>query len=273
MTNTADNADSASALLKDDGAAPSGDEDQQELEVEGEEEEIQTADDEAELGPDVTPTQETQKRFDKFASTITSQQETIDEQAAAIEQLQQGGRFVTSSDEDEPKPDDYEDDAEYSAAKGAWLGERKAIERFNLSQQQDVADQNAYTANRKVDAYVAKIPEIEKTIPDFKKVVDASLLISKDAQGYLTPATEAILEVENGPLVAVHIAKNPLIAKALNRASPTIAAITIARLSYELSANPAPIPKRPDPIDSVDTGAGTAPAGDGLKHIKGLKLE
>ena len=89
----------------------------------------------------------------------------------------------------------------------------------------------------------------------------------------MTPATEAILEADNGPQVAHHIALNPDLAMELNRSTPIKAGMIIARLSDKLSASPAQISKAPAPIESEDAGAGSAAVSDGLKNIGKAKFE
>lgn len=99
------------------------------------------------------------------------------------------------------------------------------------------------------------------------------MLDATDATGNYSPATLAILEADNGPEVAHHIAKNPDIALILNRASPIQAAMKVAQISAELSAKPVKINDDPEPIGSEDTGTGTAAAGDGLLNIDGCTFD
>lgn len=249
----------ATSAIDDEAASSATDAEEQNLNAEGQEPKVEEED------PNVIQTRNTQKRFDKLTQTINSQ-------AQQIEQLQQRPE-VEFDDPGMPKADDFEDDMDFAAAKGAYLGEKAAITRINQSNQAQAQETQRRSLAQTENSYLAKIPGVQKSTPDFQTVVHSSMLLGKDAMGNYTPATMAILEADNGPEVAYHIATNPDIALSLNNASPTQAAMTVARLSIELSAKPANINDNPDPIGSEGSGAGLAAADDGLKHIDGAKFE
>lgn len=210
---------------------------------------------------DVIKTENTQKRFDQLTSTIKQRDAQIDRllQRQPLE-------FV---DKGEPKADDFEDDTEFAAALGEYRSTKATVALINENQQKDSRANEVFDTQQKLDSYNERVPGVVKDTPDFVEVVRAGLLTRTDAQGNLSPAVQAILEADNGPQVAYHIASNPELASSLNHANPIQAAMTVQRLSNQLSAKPSRKPPDTPPIGSEDTGAGAGAADDGLKNIAG----
>lgn len=206
-----------------------------------------------------------QDRFDVFA------QEKRDLRAE-IDQLKRRAP-VEYTDPGAPKADDFDSDIDYAIAKGAHLGEQNAIKRFNDSLAQNEQQQVAFDQQQKVNGYQGRVAEAIKENPDFTRVVQGSLLQQKDQFGQITPATQAILELDNGPAVALHIAQNPAIAASLNQATPMQAAMTVQRLSTDLTARPAQINDNPNPVEDEDKGAGVAASDGEYPNSKGATFE
>jgi len=216
--------------------------------------------------PNVELSRATKLRFSELTQTINSQ-------AAQINNLQQKGP-VEFNDPGMPREEDFENDDDFLVAKGAYQGKKETIELLNQNNAAYQQQQANQTIQGKIDSFAVKRSEAIKSIPDFQTVVQSSLLQQKDAQGNLTPATMAILEADNGPEVAYHIATHPEIASSLNFSTPVQAAMTVARLSIELiSAKPANINKNPPPVGSEGTGAGLAATSNGLLNSKGAVFE
>ncbi len=250
---TADNADSTTA--SDDNAAPStaeGIDELEELEGEQSEEETQDEPEAEEDSPEVILTRNTQKRFDENAAEIRELKERVakNEERGPLE----------FTDLVEPKEEDFDSDIEYAAAKGAYEGTKNTLTLLNKNQERESQQQHQAAANQKTLAYNQQVVEIEKSVPDFKQVVNASLLQTKDANGNLTASAEFIIE-EARPDVALSIGRNPELAQTLNRCTPVQAHKLLIQLADDLSASPAPLNVAPEPITSEDTGAGPAAQG------------
>lgn len=258
--------DNAAATTAIDDKAASSTEDELELTPEGEEEpEVQEDAAAQEEDPKVDYTRKTQKRFDTFTTTI----KTLETQ---LDRLQRK-RPLPQGDSKAPNPDDFDDDVEYARADAAYVATKTVVDLLNQNQVQDEQDQASFDLQQRLDAYNVKIVEIEKDVSDFRTSVNGSMLQTQDVNGDLTPATMAILEAENGPQIALHIAKNPELAQTLNHLSPVQAAMKIATLSAQLTANPAKINKNPPPLGSEGTGTGLAAANDGLENIDGATFD
>ena len=249
-----DNADSAPV---DDDAVSSAELDEdQEPQVDGEPEgEPKTQEED----PNVILTRNTQERFDELTGTIRDQR-------AELDQLKRRSP-VDYTDPGEPKADDFDSDIDFAVAKGAYLGEQRTIKRFNDSLAQNEQQQVEFDQQQKITGYQGKVTEALKENPDFTRIVNGSLLQQRDQFGLMTPATTAILELDNGPAVALHIAQNPAIAASLNQATPMQASMTVQRLSTDLNARPAKINDNPDPIEDADKGAGVAAADGEYPHL------
>jgi hypothetical protein len=254
---TAENAESATA--EDESAASSTVDGEEQSGEESQELESQETD------PDVILTRNTQKRFDELTATIRSQQEQLD----AIKK----GNSISVSSDPEPNADDYDDDVQYAAALGAWKGEQRAIKRFNDSQQESVRRQTQMSVQGKISAYRQRAAEVIKKDTGFVDTINSSLLQTQDANGNFTEATLRIMDYDNGPLIAKHIALNPELATRINRSSPADQAVMIERLSNQLSSGAVKIKASPGPIGSETTGVGLTPARDKLRHIDGATFE
>lgn len=246
-----DNTDSAPV---DDDAVSSAEEDQ-EPQVDGEPQGKPEVKDEdpAEI------TRNVQDRFNELAQEKR-------ELRAEIDQLKRRSP-VDYTDPGVPKADDFDSDIDYAIAKGAYDGEQRAIKRFNDTLAQDEQQQVEFDQQQKITGYQGKVTEALKENPDFTRIVNGSLLQQRDQFGQMTPATQAILEMDNGPAVALHIAQDPNIAASLNQATPMQAAMMVQRLSIDLNARPAKINDNPDPIEDADKGAGVAAADGEYPHL------
>lgn len=267
-----DNADPATAIDDDPASsAEHGTEDGSEVEELLEDGEQPLDGDEPkpeEDDPSVILTRNTQQRFDKLTTTIADQR-------AELDRLNNKAPVDVSS-LTEPNPDDFDDgldDRGYIAAKGAHDGSIATLNLINKTAQEDQQAQAVLNTQQKITSYVQKTEVVKKEITDFETIVKGTMLNAVDADGNYTEATIALLEVENGPQVAYHLAKNPTLAISLNRSTPTQVAMAISRLSVELSASPAKTNDNPAPIGSADKGGGRGAPDDNLPNIKGARFE
>ncbi len=212
-------------------------------------------------------TQNTQNKFDEFGRTIQQLQ------ADNAQLRQDQSRQLDYEDPGAPKAEDFDTDEEFWVAKGTHEATRNMVGVINQNQVKQAQDNAQFDQTQRLNSYNQKAEALKVKEPEFQKVVGASLLHTQDAQGNLTPATQAILAVENGPEVAMHIAMNPQLALRMNQLDPINAGIEVSKLSSQLSAKPAPANAPPAPIGSEDTGTGLAPSSDGLQHIGKASFE
>ena len=256
-----DNADSTTVIDDKTTSSVEGTEDGSEIEelLDGEQPTEKT---EVEEDPGVIQTRNTQKRFDVYAEDARNLR-------AEIAQLKNKAPIDVSS-LSEPKPGDFdegEDDRGYIAAKGAYDGSIATLNLINQSNQKSQQADAVLSTQQKISGYVQKTEAVKKEIPDFEAVVKGTMLDAVDAQGNYTEATIALLEIDNGPEVAYHLAKNSNLAISLNRSTPTQVILTIGRLSQQLSASPAKINDNPPPVGSEDMGSRRGAPVDDLPNL------
>ena len=100
-------------------------------------------------------------------------------------------------------------------------------------------------------AFAERQRTLEKTIPDFRETIE-------DADVSIPQESLAILRhMEDGPLLAYHIAKNPEIAEKLSGQPPYLQAVTLGQISTTLKATPQ-ISKAPPPGKPVQTKPGSS---------------
>lgn len=202
----------------------------------------------------------TAARFENLDSIIKTQQATIDQL-----QVSQGAQI--QQEEGEPREEDFENPDDYLIAKGAFQGTKNVINLINKNRvNQDAAQQN-FAINQKIQAHTGRVQSFQQEHADFQQVINGSMLNVADVNGNLTVAAQVILGEPNSPAIEYHLAANPEVAMALNQANPAQVGAIIARLSDQLTVSPASVNNAPPPVQSEDTGTGTAPASDGLQHI------
>lgn len=162
-----------------------------------------------------------------------------------------------------PKPEDYEDSEKYLEALADWKTELKVKELKEKDAQEAIQQQMRKT----FDAHLERTRKFREEHDDYDEVAaDANIPIPKAVEF-------AIIELDNGPEVAYHLAKNPELAEKLAGMSDVAAVMEIGRLSASLAVNekgaseppasaenPAPektkaVSAAPKPIKPVGAGA------------------
>lgn len=216
--------------------------------------------------PEVILTENTQRRFDTLTGEIKTLREELE-----FERSKNSGTF--DYDGDPPNPDDFDDDTEYTAALARHQTLQELSQRTSKRAQETARERQDRSLDQKLSIYDQRAQEFSKTVEGFQEKINASQLRTVD-NGRLTPATEAILEMDNGPQVALMIANDPALALQLNNSSEQQAWVTVAQLSERLkTASPRVVKKAPEPIGSEDTGAGLAAKGDEYQFLSGATFE
>nr|DAP51287.1 MAG TPA: scaffold Bacteriophage, scaffolding protein [Caudoviricetes sp.] len=150
-----------------------------------------------------------------------------------------------------PARDAFASDADYFEALADWKAEQKVSE-FRKQQQAEALNkaEQTQTATR-FELYQERVSTALDAMPDYHEVVGGS---DVPAEAHVL---EAILDSEQGPQLAYHLAKHPDVAQRLNDMAPVQAAREIGRLEAQLvqPKTETPPPKRttnaPPPINPV----------------------
>lgn len=150
-----------------------------------------------------------------------------------------------------PARDAFASDADYFEALADWKAEQKVSE-FRKQQQAEALNkaEQTQTATR-FELYQERVSTALDAMPDYHEVVGGS---DVPAEAHVL---EAILDSEQGPQLAYHLAKHPDVAQRLNEMTPVQAAREIGRLEAQLAQpkTETPPPRRttnaPPPINPV----------------------
>lgn len=173
------------------------------------------------------------------------------EREAAFWREQATKQSASSTDAPKPTRDAFGSDDEYFEALADWKAEQKVSE-FRKQQQAEALNkaEQTQTATR-FELYQERVSTALEAMPDYHEVVGGS---DVPAEAHVL---EAILDSEQGPQLAYHLAKHPDVAQRLNEMTPVQAAREIGRLEAQLAQpkTETPPPKRttnaPPPINPV----------------------
>jgi hypothetical protein len=174
---------------------------------------------------------------DKYAAQAEAK-EAREELAKAREKLATFNKEPGLDD-----PDINHDQEKFKQKYGAWLQEQNSNTTTAAPQAETAKAEKVAAFGKKVGAFVTETP-------DYYDVV-GKMPIGQDA-------SDAILEMDNGPAVAYYLAQRLDLVDELNDLSPASAALRVLELSRKLG-QPAPnkMTQAPDPVASVTTGGGT----------------
>ena len=147
-----------------------------------------------------------------------------------------------------PIADDFETTEQYLEA----LTDFKAGERFKQLQAEEAQEAEQQEQREIFEAFGERQDKVRAAHDDYDEVVGGNLQIPQSA-------LLAIIELDNGPEVAYHLAKNPELPKKLMDLSPLKAVAEIGRLSAIL-ATPAQEAANPPALRTPEQEAGKPPA-------------
>ena len=144
-----------------------------------------------------------------------------------------------------PRQEDFTDYAEYVKADAVWHAkqEAQAILKATLQEQskaqQSVAQQAA--ERELASTFTKRAAEIAKSLPDYQEVME-------DADQIQVPnhVLGMIRRLDNGPLIAYHMVKNPALAERFNTEPPEMHGVIIGQLSASLKT-PSKVSNAPPP--------------------------
>lgn len=149
-----------------------------------------------------------------------------------------------------PTPDQFQDYGEYIEALTDWKTEQKVNQSLSAREAEREAAQKQQAVAK---TWEERQAAARSTLPDYDQVLGGA-----DVQ-VVRHVADVLLESDQGPALAYHLAKHPEIVQRLNGLSPVAAAREIGRLEAGLSAQASPAPAKlsnaPPPAGHLKTVA------------------
>lgn len=197
--------------------------------------------------------EEPQQKRNPFQERITQLTNRAKEAEARAKELEEQIRVNESAERPEVPPmpslEDFDyDQSAYSRAVTEWISNQQAhqVNQAMTQQQRWQAEQARKQAQQEsINAYQARQAAFEAEHPDFKAAVSQYQFKSQHV-------AEAIINSDNGPALAYHLAKNPDLAQAIESTNPVHALMHLGRIEARLTAPPPVTPsKAPPPVEDV----------------------
>ena len=187
-----------------------------------------------------------QKRFNKITADKWEHKRRADEAERKLAEMQaQAPAQPVVSD----KPLSLEDfDYDEGKLQAAQI-DRQVEQRFAAMQTQQKAAQVQEQQQARASAFNAKAAEFAANVPDYQEAIGQI--------PELPPETlDAVMQSENGPALAYHLAKHLDVADEIASASPMVAAMRLGEISASLKATKPDIKTSaaPAPIEPITSG-------------------
>lgn len=224
-----------------------------------------------------------QKRIDELTSNWREEQRAraatqaqLDRAMVLLEKAMTGkpADAVTTEEDAEPvEPDTgkFTDQTEYNTAYRQYLKdlarhEGRQAAKATQKQERDEAQKRTREEGRRktLESYNANVVKAREKYPDYDAVVYA------ESVPFTAPMTDAIVESDNGPDIAYHLAQNPQEVVRISQLSPRRQLMELGLISAKLAqpAAPAAAPAvakaptipAPKPITPIASGGGAASA-------------
>lgn len=210
-----------------------------------------------------------QKRFDEITAEKYREKARADLLQEEIERLRNPVQKTEASGE--PKREQFEEYEDYLRASAKFEAQqlvKEQMEQFQRTQKESATVSQMEQSRKEKEAkFIERRTAIEKEIPDYREVVE-------DAD-YNLPAhaVNLIVELEEGPLIGYHLAKNPALAAQFNGKSPEMQGFLMAQLVSTLKSAPkvssAPAPGKP--VSSSKASSSTEPPSDPEQYLAWAK--
>lgn len=198
------------------------------------------------------------KSIDKRFAELTAEKhearalaKQLADQNAAILALM-GGQKNTQNQpvSGEPTREQFGEYEDFVTARAEYRAEQKAKQLFesHVKEQQQAAENTAQQqrASQTERLFVERKNEVAKTLPDYNEVLE-------DWEPSLPQSVERmIIDLEEGPLIAYHLAKNPALEKKFQGQSVAMQGVILGQLLATLKA-PAKVTQAPEPGKPVGT--------------------
>ncbi len=191
-----------------------------------------------------------QRRFDEITADKHAalrlaevERQRATELSQQIEQLRQGG----NKPQGEPQRDQFESYEDYLDAKVEYRATKIAEERlgkFEETHQQRSSVQEEHQRVRQLEQrFIENRLALEKDYPDYREVIeDWEPVLGEEA-------VRTIVQLDEGPLLTYHLAKNPSLEQRLQKTPPHMLGVEIGKILASLKSPPkassAPPPGKP----------------------------
>lgn len=170
---------------------------------------------------------------DKYAERQA--RETLEKQNRDLMELLKGGVKPVAHSDGKPQQDQYTDFAEFVKADAVWSSTQAAkahIEQYTKTQQEASQRQSiAQSESAAAAAYAQRAAATAKSVPDFDEVMaEADVDVPM-------PVLSMIRQLDNGPLVAYHMVKNPALAQKFITMHPSMHGVLLGQLSATLKGS------------------------------------
>lgn len=202
-----------------------------------------------------------QKRMDELTADKYAERKRADDLAATnariLALLEGRNGASTKAESGEPNPEDYAgNDAGYwrAVAKYEASEAAKAVVNQQLKESSEQAKRQTEEQKEQQVAkeFVARRKEAEKSIPDYKDVVsDWTPSVPQSVQNML-------IRLEDGPLIAYHLAKNPQLEEQFNEQPDYMHGVLLGQLLSTIKSTTKTTTNAPSPGKPVASKAGTS---------------
>jgi len=201
--------------------------------------------------PPAPPTaEELQKKFDRDAAMQRRRYEkdlqAEREQRIRLEERLNQIKPTVSSDSEMPTIDKFDNFDDYVTAKAEYIASKKIESTLSEREKRQEAEKAQAAQQQTVEAWNKRVAAAD--IPDFHDVVSASDVPMTSVM------QQAIMESENGPKLAYHLATNPEDAERIARMTP-IGAVRALTLIEEGLKKPVAVSQATPPIKPVGSKA------------------
>ena len=215
-----------------------------------------------------------QQSINQRFAEITAEKKAAEKMAQDLLQLvQQQGQPVQTQDTGEPQRDKFDSYEEYLVAKTAWTATQttqRMLEQAAQKQNQERSAEQAAEAERKATQdYAARYAKAVKDIPDFAETMaDADVQVPNGV-------AKMIKLLDNGPIVAYHLQKNPGLAARFATAPAELHGVILGEISSSLKTTTqlsnAPPPGKPGGVTSKPAATSEDPPEDPAAYMKWAK--
>lgn len=150
-----------------------------------------------------------------------------------------------------PTPDKFADYAEYIEALTDWKTDQKVSQALAAREAQEQEARQRAEAEARATTWAERQQAVRAALPDYDEVLSAAADIPVTAH-----VREVLLDSEQGPRIAYHLAQHPDEAARINALPPLAAARELGRLEAALTTAPKPpaprtVSNAPPPITPV----------------------
>jgi hypothetical protein len=189
-----------------------------------------------------------QSRLNERFAELTAEKRAAEQRANDLMELLKGQKSqAVQAPQGEPNREQFDSYEDFVVARAEYRAEQRALSLVKAEtermQQQTHEVQRQQTQAQAMAAHRQRLAEAQKAIPDFREVVeDADVQIPQFV-------ANALAEMEDGPALMYHMAKNPTLAAQFDGLTPQRQLLKLGQMSAAIASKPqvsaAPPPGKP----------------------------